>query len=837
MHVPRSLACLAVTAGFTLAACGSGTEPRVASEVVVSPSVQTAQTLGQMVQYSAVVRDGQGNELTGRTIEWTSTDPAVATIDDTGLATAVGVGETTVRATVEAAMGEATLSVQPTPSQMQEVAGDGQTAPAFSTLPTDPAVRILDGAGNAIPGVTVTFQVTSGGGVVSPGTATTDGNGEASTSWTLGSAEGTQTLRASVGGLQVDFSVTAEEPLLSVATLQLPDARGTLGYDESLSAVGGTPPYSWSLTGGAPPSGISLSNGGALSGTPVGLGSSGFTVRVTDVLGDTASRTLDLRVCDAPLDLAVGESHLSNPAGQDNCAPFLPSGSNGDRYRVGVVRVTLSDGLTPGGTGFLADATLDVTEFAGGVIPQIRTSFLQGPATRSPEYGLDAERAEATARFHRRMLLEGERLLAELGREAVKPNAPRQTPQGLSKALMVDPPDRIELKPYPGGNSVCTQNVTPVPAQLLAFNDYAAVYQDSTQRAATPLDMSHAQVMLDYYADYGESTIEDYFGSVTDINTDDRVTVFVSPAVSGSVAAFVWPGDFLDVGSCNTSNEQELIYFSNDVIGGISEDNFQSLPVLVHEMKHVSSLYRRLVSTFHPVWIEEGSAEIAAEISSRKAMEVAGDVDQGAELTRDAFPASNIADEDNYGVLIRLVRMINSYSSPVNSLTDNPQESSDHTFYGTSWHFHRFLGDAYGDAANKADGALFRELNDSLTSAGTAGLTAVLGRSTQALLEEYAVAMLLNGTGAPQPARRFTTYDFTTASEILRAEFQPPGTYPWPSSGPNPLSFATRTLSGDLAPGGLWINDFESDGTGDGIELRLTTDGGTAARVVIVRVN
>lgn len=837
MHLSRPLVLLALTAGFVMAACGSGTEPRVASEVVVSPSVQTAQTLGQTVQYSAVVRDAQGNELNGRTVEWTSTAPAVATIDAMGLATAVGVGQTTIQATVEAASGTATLSVEPTPSQMQQVAGDGQTAPALSTLPTDPTVRVLDGAGNAIPGVSVVFQVTSGGGVVSPSTATTDVNGDASTSWTLGSAEGTQTLRASVGGLQVDFTVTAEEPLLSVATLVLPDARATLSYDESLDAVGGTPPYSWSLVGGSPPSGISVSGNGDVSGTPGGLGSSAFTVRVTDVLGDTASRTLDLRVCDAPLDLAVGETHLSNPAGQGNCAPFLPSGANGDLYRVGVVRVTLSDGLTPGGTGFLGDVTLDVTEFGGGIIPQVRTRFLRSASTRSVEYRLDAERAAATADFHRRMLLEGERLLAELGREAVRPNAPRPVQQGVAKALLVDPPDRIELKPYPGGTNVCTQNITPVPAQLLAFNEHVAVYQDSTQRAAAPLDVAHAQLMVDYYGAYGQPTIEDYFGTVTDINTDDRVTVFVSPAVAGSVAAFVWPGDFLDVGSCNASNEQELIYFGNDVIAGIADDNFQSLPVLVHEMKHVSSLYRRLVSTFHPVWIEEGSAEIAAEISSRKAMEVAGDVDQGAELTRDAFPASNIADEDNYGVLIRLVRMINSYSSPVNSLTDNPLESSDHTFYGTSWHFHRFLGDAYGDAANKADGALFLQLNDSLTASGTDGFTAVLGESTQVLLEQYAVAMMLNGTGAPQPTRRFTTYDFTTASEILRPEFQPPGTYPWPASGPNPLDFATRTLSGDLAPGGLWINDFESDGANDGIEVRVTTDGGTAARVVIVRVN
>ncbi len=826
---------LSLGAALLVAACGSGTEPRVADEVVVAPSVQTAQTLGQTVQYSAVVRDNQGNELIGRTIDWTSSDEAVATIDATGLATALGVGQATIRATVEAASGTATLSVEPTPSQMQQVEGDGQTAPAFSTLPTNPSVRVLDGGGNPIPGISVLFTVTSGGGVVAPASATTDGDGIASTAWTLGGTEGTQTLEASVGGLLTEFSVTAIEPVLAVATLSLPDARASLDYDETLDAVGGTPPYSWSVVGGSAPSGMSVSGGGVISGTPGSQGSSTFTLRVTDVLGDTASRALTLRVCSPPLNLAVGGTHIENPSGSSTCAPFLPAGSNGDLYRVAVVRVTLSDGLTPGGTGFLAGASLEVTEYGGGVIPQIRTRFLEEPRARSPELRLEAERARATADFHRRMLLDGERLLSELGRDAVAPDRGASSQSATLKALLADPPDRIELKPYE--SSGCSSTAAAVPAQLVAFNDHMAVYQDSTQAASSPLDPAHAQLMLDYFQTYGQSTIDDYFGSVTDINADTRVTIFVSPAVAGSVAAFVWPGDFLETTSCNASNQQELIYFGNDVIGGIADDNFQALPVLVHEMKHVSSLYRRLVSSFHPVWIEEGSAEIAAEISSRKAMEAAGDVDQGAVLTRDAFPASSIADEDNYGVLIRLVRMINSYSSPVNSLTDNPLESSDHTFYGTSWHFHRFLGDAYGNAASKADGALFRQLNDSLTVSGTPGLTAVTGKSTQVLLEEYATAMMLNGTGAPEPTRRFTTYDFTTASQILRPEFQPPGTYPWPSSGPNPEDFATATFSGSLAPGGLWINDFESDGANDGIEIRVSTDSGTAARVVIVRVN
>ena len=838
MHRLSSVGTLVVAGLF--AGCGSTTEPRVPSEIVVSPSLQTAQTVGETVQFSAVVEDANGNALSGYTVTWSSVDLSVATVDADGLATVTGPGQTEIQASAEGVTGSGTLSVELVPAEVNRVQGDGQTAPAFSILPTDPTVRVLDASGNAIPGATVSFSVVSGGGVVSPTSASTDAGGEAATQWTLGPDEGAQVIRAVVGTLEAEFTVTATEPILAVATLSLSDARSTLAYDRTLQAAGGMAPYSWALVGGGLPGGMSLSGGGVLSGTPGSQGSSSFTVRVTDAVGDTASRGLTLRVCDAPLSLSPGESWIENPSGAEGCAPFLPSGSNGDRYRVGVVRTTLSDGLDPGDSGFLAGVNVDVTAFDGGeALAQLMAAPPRFLAQVPPEFAMDLERARATADFHRRMLRDGERLLRELGRDAVLPSPSRAAGTASLLAAMVDPPSRIEIKPY--DSTGCSNTASAVPAFLIAFNDDVSIYQDSVQNATSPMDPDHAQAMLDYFDDYGKSTITDYFGGVGDVNTDGRVTVFASPVVGSSVAAFVWPGDFIQatgLNSCAASNEQELVYFNNDVIAGVADDNYQALPVLVHEMKHVSSLFRRLRGNgFHPVWIEEGSAEIAAETSSRMAMAAAGDVARGALLTRDAFPATGIANADRYGVIIRLIRLINSYASPVNSLTDNPQESPDHNFYGTSWQFQRFLGDAYGDAANLNDGALFTQFNDSLTQAGTGGLTAVTGKSTIVLLEEYAVAMMLNGTGAPQPTRAFRTYEFPTATDILRPEFQPEGEYPWPSTGPSPLPFQTDDYVGQLAPGGLRIHDFESDGSGDGIEVRVSLDTGAAGRVVIVRID
>jgi hypothetical protein len=62
-----------------------------------------------------------------------------------------------------------------------------------------PQVRIVDGSGNPVPGVQVTFQVTDGGGSVSGATRTSDRHGTVSLSgWTLGEPAGANTLEVRV---------------------------------------------------------------------------------------------------------------------------------------------------------------------------------------------------------------------------------------------------------------------------------------------------------------------------------------------------------------------------------------------------------------------------------------------------------------------------------------------------------------------------------------------------------------------------------------------------------------------------------------------------------------
>ena len=88
---------------------------------------------------------------------------------------------------------------------------------------------------------------------------------------------------------------------LAVSTTSLPDGTVDSEYSATLSAVGGTAPYSWSITSGSPPLGLSLS-GDTISGTPTTIETQGFTVQVTDSAGSTpATANLIIAVSDAPV--------------------------------------------------------------------------------------------------------------------------------------------------------------------------------------------------------------------------------------------------------------------------------------------------------------------------------------------------------------------------------------------------------------------------------------------------------------------------------------------------------------------------------------------------------
>ena len=100
--------------------------------------------------------------------------------------------------------------VQLRPHTLTKVSDVEQQGPAGGILGDPFVVLVLDQNGDPVGGTTVTFSVTAGGGTLSVTTATTDENGRAATTLTLGSQPGTNTVVATAADLEpVAFTATA----------------------------------------------------------------------------------------------------------------------------------------------------------------------------------------------------------------------------------------------------------------------------------------------------------------------------------------------------------------------------------------------------------------------------------------------------------------------------------------------------------------------------------------------------------------------------------------------------------------------------------------------------
>jgi len=98
-----------------------------------------------------------------------------------------------------------TLPNQGVPAKVEKIAGDGQEAPAGTAVAPTPSVKVTDATGSPVSNVAVTFQVSGGGGSVTPASATTNATGVATVAtWTLGSTPGPNQLTATVAGSDIN---------------------------------------------------------------------------------------------------------------------------------------------------------------------------------------------------------------------------------------------------------------------------------------------------------------------------------------------------------------------------------------------------------------------------------------------------------------------------------------------------------------------------------------------------------------------------------------------------------------------------------------------------------
>ncbi|MGY5778273.1 putative Ig domain-containing protein [Rhizobium sp. LEGMi135b] len=78
------------------------------------------------------------------------------------------------------------------------------------------------------------------------------------------------------------YSLVVGAPTIAIAPTTLPAATVAAAYNQTITASGGTSPYSYAVTAGSLPAGLTLSAGGVLSGTPTASGTFNVTITATD---------------------------------------------------------------------------------------------------------------------------------------------------------------------------------------------------------------------------------------------------------------------------------------------------------------------------------------------------------------------------------------------------------------------------------------------------------------------------------------------------------------------------------------------------------------------------
>ena len=243
-----------------LAACGGtdpSNDPPPVAEVVVTPAAAAVEAGGQL-QLTATLKDADGRTLTGRTVAWSSSDPAVATVADDGAVAGVTEGSAMITATAESRSGTAALTVGPA-----AVASIALTPSAPSGVPGEQVqltATVRDAGGHELSGRTVTWTSSD------VGKATVDAAG-----LITAVAAGTTTVQASSESKSATATFTvAEGGLVGPAGATVTGFAGSVALEVPAGAVAAPVAVRLSRPGSVPLDATAAA-GSAVLVTPSGL--------------------------------------------------------------------------------------------------------------------------------------------------------------------------------------------------------------------------------------------------------------------------------------------------------------------------------------------------------------------------------------------------------------------------------------------------------------------------------------------------------------------------------------------------------------------------------------
>jgi uncharacterized protein YhjY with autotransporter beta-barrel domain len=163
---------------------------------------------------------------------------------------------------------------------------------------------------------------------------------------------------AGAGGLTASraYNVTVAAATIALSPATLPGGQAGVSYSQTVTATGGTGPYSYSVTSGALPAGVSLSSAGLISGTPTAAGTFniGITARDSSTGSGPYTATAAYSLSIAAPTIVMSPATLPNATAAAAYSQTLTASGGTGPYRYAITAGALPAGLSLSSTGLLS---------------------------------------------------------------------------------------------------------------------------------------------------------------------------------------------------------------------------------------------------------------------------------------------------------------------------------------------------------------------------------------------------------------------------------------------------------------------------------------------------
>ncbi len=850
-----------IVAVVVAASCGGGggdggtTNPPVGKVTRVDLSAPSPiMEVGQNMQTTVRYYDASSSQLSGRTVTYSTSNSAIATVNTSGLVTAATAGAVTITASVDGVQGNLNVTVNNVPVFFIAI------TPANPTVKQGESITLTatpqNAIGQPITGRTITWSSAN----AARATVTQAGV-------VTGVTPGTVYIRASTEGRLDSISLRVRSLVTATIT----------GTTSTQLVPGGTGGLTGTNFGATIADNVVLVNGVSATITSASSTAITFTVPAKTALpctatgpvpvalvanGDTASTNMFLSVA-TPRTLNVGQSLLLTADADLVCNEFTGTGG---KYLITAFNYAENGGVR---------TTFRLTGAGVSTLNAVASSAPVATAI-SPTFVLRDDPASRHLRAHATFMSQERQLARQLGSPRVTKRLQRaRSGAALSQAVVAPPAVGDQLTYRMRRTLTSATTYDEVSFRVVYSGTKMIIVEDAASPLAGTMDAEYVkmgqefdQVMYDQLSVFGDPLVVD-----SALDNNGRMIALFSPRVnnyqvngiSNQVLGFVTLCDFFPrvpitlpdnttVPACPSSNEGEAFYaLVPDPNAGWSIGLWRRLMrgTLIHEAKHIASYAWRYyydASVLEDTWLEEATAQEASEIWARSIYQRGQKTDIGwadGPLC-DYAPAGGGCPDPAEGILHHFGFLYDHYKSlESKSILDDPFGPIDPVIYGSSWSFIRYVTDTYGASEPAFLGAITRVQNDH----GVPNVVSKSGKPFSELLGMFSLASTADnypGATITDPKLRLPSWNSRDLFQNMSAKLFDSGTqvYPlvWPLAVRNVSfgNFSTAQAEVSNLRGGGWAA-WELSGTQTGpqaLAIRSST-GGAAPPLIgmtIVRI-